>query len=329
MSVRAYLEHLFRTPSAPACYKRGREAEEHFWNSADKSSRRNAIAWYRRAAEQGHAPGQRALGWMYQCEDHDVDPREEEPTDERAWGFGTQRAERWYRRAAEQGNPLAQVQVGLWHEDNETRAMWFRRAAEQGFALGQLRFGLMLDGLPQQMWLNRAAAQGLPAGMHALGKMFDMHYDDVEYEYGDYLDDDWACLNSAPVEYATRCHAYVGRKLTAAMWCILAQRYGSAGHSLDEWMTSTELRHYLAWEAECEELGSDLFPDRINPCPEQLSSFWFDSEVGADHWSFGQYTEAERLAGRWTAMHPRLSSPQGTRADPAHGSRTNTNGRRT
>ena len=135
---RAYLDRLFRTPSAAESYQRGREAEEHFWNSGDESSRRNAIAWYRRAAEQNHAPGQRALGWMYQCEDHDVDPREEEPTDDRAWGFGTRRAEAWYRRAAEQGNPLAQVQVGLWHHDDE-RSTWFRRAAEQGFALGQLR----------------------------------------------------------------------------------------------------------------------------------------------------------------------------------------------
>ena len=142
--VLAYLDRLVRTPSAPDCYKRGREAEEHFWNKADESSRRAAMAWYRRAAEQGHAPGQRALGWMYQCEDNDVDPREEEPTDDRAWGFVTSRAEPWYRRAAEQGNPLAQVQLGLY-DDDATRMMWYRRAAAQGFALGQLRLGLMFN----------------------------------------------------------------------------------------------------------------------------------------------------------------------------------------
>ena len=186
-------------------------------------------------------------------------PERKNPLTNARGGFGTLRAEPWYRRAAEQGNPLAQVQLGLWNGDNPTREMWFRRAADQGFALGQLRLGLMLDGLPSQMWLNRAAAQGLPAAMHALGKMFDMHYDDVEYEYGEFLEEDWNYVDSDPVEYAVRCHAYVSRKLTAAMWCIHTQRYGSAGHSLDEWMTFAEIRHYLAWEAGCEELGSDIF----------------------------------------------------------------------
>ena len=313
-------ERLLNAHSAKECYRRGREAEERFWHEADESSRCDATAWYRRAAEQDHAPGQRALGWMYQCEDHDIDPREEEPTDERAWGFGTPRAEPWYRRAAEQGNPLAQVQLGLWHGDDPTREMWFRRAADQGFALGQLRLGLMLDGLPSQMWLNRAAAQGLPAAMHALGKMFDMHYDDVEYEYGEILEEDWNYVDSDPVEYAVRCHAYVSRKLTAAMWCILTQRYGSSGHSLDEWMTFTEMRHYLAWEAGCEELGSDLFSDCIEPCPERLSSFWFNSEaVVADHWCLGQFTEAEHLACRWTALHSWLALPRRSREGAADG----------
>ena len=155
--------------------------------------------------------------------------------------------------------------------------------------------------------------------MHALGKAFDMHYDDVEYEYGDYLDEDWDYLSSDPVEYATRCHAYVSRKLTAAMWYILAERYGSSGHSLDEWMTSTEIRHYLAWEAEHEELGSDIFTAPFYPGPENLSSFWFNWEVWDDQWCFDQYTKAGRFAHQWTAMHPWLSLPRRFRKSPAHG----------
>ena len=53
-----------------------------------------AVRWYRRAAEQGHAPAQTNLGWMY----------------ENGRGVRRDRVEavRWYRLAAEQGNADAQ-----------------------------------------------------------------------------------------------------------------------------------------------------------------------------------------------------------------------------
>ena len=49
--------------------------------------------WYRRAAEQGYAPAQNILGWLY-MHGHGVSPDEE-------------MAIKWFRRAAEQGDPTA------------------------------------------------------------------------------------------------------------------------------------------------------------------------------------------------------------------------------
>ena len=54
---------------------------------------RNAVYWYRRAAEQGYAPAQNILGWLY-MQGHGVNPDEE-------------MAIKWFRRAAEQGDVTA------------------------------------------------------------------------------------------------------------------------------------------------------------------------------------------------------------------------------
>ena len=75
-----------------------------------------AIAWYRRSAEQGNAVAQSHLGLMY------------------ANGRGVPQddaeAIAWYRRAAEQGNAVAQFNLGLMYakgrgvpqDDAEARA---------------------------------------------------------------------------------------------------------------------------------------------------------------------------------------------------------------
>ncbi|MGZ8942198.1 MAG: tetratricopeptide repeat protein, partial [Methylobacter sp.] len=58
---------------------------------------REAVAWYRKAAEQGDAAAQYNLGWMY---DH---------------GQGVAKDEReavaWYRKAAEQGDEDAKTRL--------------------------------------------------------------------------------------------------------------------------------------------------------------------------------------------------------------------------
>ena len=95
-----------------------------------------AVSWFRRAAEQGYASGQAALGFMY------------------ARGRGVVQddteAVRWERRAAEQSNARAQNNLGVSYRDGRgvvqdygEAVRWFRRAAEQGDAGGQNNLGFM------------------------------------------------------------------------------------------------------------------------------------------------------------------------------------------
>ena len=90
-----------------------------------------AVEWYRRAAEQGHAIAQYDLSWMYQ---HG-----------RGVSQNSSEAAQWCRRAAEQGYADAQNTLGWRYQyvrgvgaQNYDEAIrWYRRAAEQGHADAQ------------------------------------------------------------------------------------------------------------------------------------------------------------------------------------------------
>jgi hypothetical protein len=88
----------------------------------DKSE---AAKWYRRAAEQGNADAQRALGFCY-------DNGEGVTQDKVA-------AVKWYRKAADQGDAVAQCNLGVCYESGEgipqdkaEAAKWYLKAADQG-----------------------------------------------------------------------------------------------------------------------------------------------------------------------------------------------------
>jgi TPR repeat protein len=92
-----------------------------------------AVQWYRKAADQGYAPAQTALGAMYQSgEGVAKDPYE---------------AVRWYRQAAEQGDQQGQFGLGAMYargagvaEDKAAAYMWCNLAAARGEAeAGRLR----------------------------------------------------------------------------------------------------------------------------------------------------------------------------------------------
>ncbi|MBR0185914.1 MAG: sel1 repeat family protein, partial [Synergistaceae bacterium] len=89
-----------------------------------------AVKWYHKATEQGYAPAQFNLGFMY-CA-----------------GYGArqdyQEALKWYRKAAEQGNADAQTNLGAMYEDGEgvkqdkaEAVKWYRKAAKQGDTIAQ------------------------------------------------------------------------------------------------------------------------------------------------------------------------------------------------
>ncbi|MGH6953553.1 MAG: tetratricopeptide repeat protein, partial [Alphaproteobacteria bacterium] len=90
-----------------------------------------AMKWYRKAADQGDAPAQNNLGFMYDS----------------GWGVPQDYAEaaKWYRKAADQGIAIAQLNLGVSYElgdggprDYVEAHKWFNLAASR-FPPGELR----------------------------------------------------------------------------------------------------------------------------------------------------------------------------------------------
>jgi hypothetical protein len=124
-------------------------------------SDRHTFEWWRKAAEQGLAPAQVNLASMYER------------------GVGTAadavQAFHWRHEAAEQGDPEAQYGVAVCYvqgngvaEDVEMAAQWALKAAAQGHRAAQFYVGAMHEGgegLPRDVaraieWYRKAAAQG-------------------------------------------------------------------------------------------------------------------------------------------------------------------------
>ncbi|MDW1576616.1 tetratricopeptide repeat protein [Vibrio sp. Vb2880] len=114
-----------------------------------------------KAAEQGYAPEQDALGVMYYK------------------GEGVlkdyKQAVSWYRKAAEQGYASAQNNLGFMYgmgegviQDYNQAVSWYRKAAEQGFATAQFNLGVMYgegqgvlqDNKKALMWFHLARKNG-------------------------------------------------------------------------------------------------------------------------------------------------------------------------
>ena len=98
-----------------------------------------AAAWLQKAADQGLADAQNALGVMY-------DNGTGVPTD-------PAQALAWYQKAADQGHAAAENNLGLMLEigrgvslDYGAALTWYRRSAEQGWPAAQANLGLMYAG---------------------------------------------------------------------------------------------------------------------------------------------------------------------------------------
>ncbi|MGM9822925.1 MAG: toll/interleukin-1 receptor domain-containing protein, partial [Muribaculaceae bacterium] len=139
---------------------------EHY----DKKNYTEAVKWYRKAAEQGHAGAQNNLGVCYEN------------------GYGVTKdyyeAVKWYRKAAEQGNARAQCNLGVCYEYGQgvtksiTEAVkWYRKAAAQDYApaqdnLGDCYFlgnGVTQDYAEAVKWYRKAAEQGFAHAQCNLG----------------------------------------------------------------------------------------------------------------------------------------------------------------
>ena len=133
-----------------------------------------AIEWYRKAAEQGHAIAQYSLGNFYRRIGSLQDYTE---------------AVKWYLKAAEQDHAVAQIKLGFCYEEGKgvaqdyTQAVeWYRKAAEQGHDVAQFYLGNMYYkglGVPQSYtealkWYQEAAEQGFASAQYNLGTMYDI-----------------------------------------------------------------------------------------------------------------------------------------------------------
>ena len=133
-----------------------------------------AVVWFQKAAMQGLAPAEFALGNSYN------------------FGLGvTQdflKAAEWYRKAVDQGDADAEMYLGQLYEDGEgveqsytEAANLYRKAAEQGNPTAQFNLGTMYQagqGVPKDdvqaaFWTRKAAEQGLPVAQNNLGLMYE------------------------------------------------------------------------------------------------------------------------------------------------------------
>jgi TPR repeat protein len=138
----ADLRNLVHQGDAEAQYELGRR---YYDGEGVAKDTLEAVKWFRKAADQGHAFAQTGLG--------------------RCYGEGVAKdqveAVKWYRMAAEQGLAQAKVNLGVYYrdgvgvaKDEVEAARWFSKAADQGDALGQYFLGVCYEfgsGVPKNL----------------------------------------------------------------------------------------------------------------------------------------------------------------------------------
>ena|GEM_PF-952197 len=136
--------------------------------------RTEALKWYRKAAIQGDAKSQCALGDMLSDLGQKGEPDFKE-------------AFKWYQKAANQGNAEAQTSIGFMYavghgvkKNRKESFKWYLKAANQGNLQGQIMTAYNFyegDGTKRNYteafkWYFMAANQGDSDAQYELGKMF-------------------------------------------------------------------------------------------------------------------------------------------------------------
>lgn len=140
--------------------------EDYYYNDENYTE---ALKWYRKSAEQGYAPAQYELGYMY----YEGKSIKQDYTE----------AFKWFRKSADQGNAKAQKTLGTMYflgegvAKNSSEAVnWYRKSAEQGYKYAQYDLGRMYEygnGITQDYsmaieWYQKAAKQGHEKASEAL-----------------------------------------------------------------------------------------------------------------------------------------------------------------
>ncbi len=134
-----------------------------------------AFGWYKKSAEQGYAPAQYKIGVMY-------DNGKVVLTD-------PTKAFYWYKKSAEQGYAPAQCNLGVMYEfgygegnskDFKQAFYWYKKSAEQGDARAQFNLGGMYywgeggltDPTKAFYWYKKSAEQGYEYAQYQLAWMY-------------------------------------------------------------------------------------------------------------------------------------------------------------
>ncbi len=138
-----------------------------------KQDLKEAVKWYRKAAEQGDSSTQVDLGLMYY--------------EGRGVKQDFKEAAKWFRKAAKQGEAFSQSVLGEMYSDAQgveqdfkEAVKWYQKAADQGDASSQSALGRMYSkgqGVEQDFreafkWHQKAAEQGNSVAQLSLGTMY-------------------------------------------------------------------------------------------------------------------------------------------------------------
>jgi TPR repeat protein len=100
---------------------------------------KEAVLWYRKAAEQGYADAQCNLGYMY--------------INGKGVSQNNKTAMEWFLKAAGQNHQLAQHNLGVMYsngmgvpQDYKKAEEWYLKAAKSGFVSAQVNLGIMYAG---------------------------------------------------------------------------------------------------------------------------------------------------------------------------------------
>jgi TPR repeat protein len=134
-----------------------------------RTNQKQAVEWYRKSAEQGHAKAQSALASMYQ------------------YGHGVRkslkRAFYWYQKSADQGCDSAQASLADLYrygegvtQDSEQAMLLYRKAADQGAKEYQLKLAdALVDDAPHEAahWYRLAAESNDAEAQFKLAELYE------------------------------------------------------------------------------------------------------------------------------------------------------------
>jgi uncharacterized protein len=140
--------------------------------ATELKNEKEAVYWYRKAADQGYAEAQWHLGVAYHGGEGVLKDHKE--------------AVKWYRKAADQGHAWGQAFLGEMYmngqgvlKDDKEAVKWYRKAADQGLELAQGNLGVMyeygqgvlMDYVTAYAWYSLGAFNGNKMGQENRDKL--------------------------------------------------------------------------------------------------------------------------------------------------------------